>query len=411
MARIRVNTEDLQAKAKDFETAADAFARAGDDIAAAAMSMPSYDGQLSGPARKAGYEIQSQAREMKTALTNDALYLQKAAQDFEAMDNQTVEAIGASQASLTYALMGMETGGNPSDYPHPPYDRMVAGSDISYEYQPENRTIIIVYKGKFYTFPFDPNDPSIPPEPFRGIIDKIIHNCDDVSVAAANLDGDLLLTGIGLIPFIGDIAMAFGIVWQSLRDESLDLWGLGTGFIAKGVEQVLEGKGKEQLARLAGPILGTIASIPTLQEDFKALADAYNEAPSLEEIHRLCDPNNRFVISVKDDIVDHDGFSPVPVPQDPQSTPTPPGSTPGAGAGSGSTATPSNVPSPAQTPAQIPTQTPTPTDTQANPASSQTHSDTPPPTSTPSGTPPNPFQTTTPDPTVQPTQTPTQPSK
>jgi hypothetical protein len=60
MARIRVDTEDLKAKAKDFESAAEAFARAGDDIAAAAMAMPSYDGQLSGPAPKAGYEIQRQ---------------------------------------------------------------------------------------------------------------------------------------------------------------------------------------------------------------------------------------------------------------------------------------------------------------------------------------------------------------
>jgi uncharacterized protein YukE len=73
MTRIRVNTEDLKAKAKDFESAADAFSRAGDDIAAAAAAMPSYDGQLSGPARKAGAEIQSQARDMKTTLTNDAI--------------------------------------------------------------------------------------------------------------------------------------------------------------------------------------------------------------------------------------------------------------------------------------------------------------------------------------------------
>jgi hypothetical protein len=101
MSRIRVNTEDLKDKAKDFESAAEAFARAGDDIAAAAMAMPSYDGQLSGPARKAGYEIQSQAREMKTALTNDALYLQNAAKDFERVDNQTIDLLALNQDTLS----------------------------------------------------------------------------------------------------------------------------------------------------------------------------------------------------------------------------------------------------------------------------------------------------------------------
>jgi hypothetical protein len=100
MTRIRVNTEDLKNKAKDFESAADAFNRAGDEIAAA-MSMPSYDGQLSGPARKAGYEIQSQAREMKTALSANAESLKKAAQAFEEVDNQTADILGENTALMS----------------------------------------------------------------------------------------------------------------------------------------------------------------------------------------------------------------------------------------------------------------------------------------------------------------------
>jgi hypothetical protein len=103
MTRIRVNTEDLKNKAKDFESAADAFNRAGDEIAALAMSMPSYDGQLSGPARKAGYEIQSQAREMKTALSGDAESLRKAAQAFEEVDNRTIDILGENTALLSNA--------------------------------------------------------------------------------------------------------------------------------------------------------------------------------------------------------------------------------------------------------------------------------------------------------------------
>jgi uncharacterized protein YukE len=103
MTRIRVNTDVLKTKAKDFETAADAFNRAGDDIAAAAAAMPSYDGQLSGPARLAGYEIQRQARDMKAALSSDAQSLQKAAQDFENVENQAENVFNQNQEILLAA--------------------------------------------------------------------------------------------------------------------------------------------------------------------------------------------------------------------------------------------------------------------------------------------------------------------
>ncbi len=109
MARIRVNTEDLKTKAKDFDSAAEAFNRAGDDILAAAMAMPSYDGQLSGPARKAGYEIQTQFREIKAALSSDAEFLRKKAQAYEEVDNQTVDLLAQNQEILlSYSSEGVK---------------------------------------------------------------------------------------------------------------------------------------------------------------------------------------------------------------------------------------------------------------------------------------------------------------
>jgi uncharacterized protein YukE len=405
MARIRVDTEELRKSAKEIAASADAVGKAGDEILAVAASLPSYEGQLSGPAHKAGYEIQSRMRDLKTALAGDSDLLYKAAQDFEAVDGQAVGAIGENQSSLACALSGIKGEHKGSEYPHPPFTRMVAGSDISYEYMPETKTIIIVYRGKFYEIPYDPNNPGVPPEPYRGIIEKIIHNCDDVEAALTNLDGDLLLAGIGLLPFVGDIAMAFGIVWQSLRNQSLDLWDLGIGFISKGIEKVLEGFGKDNAAKFVSPVLGTVASIPTIKDDFDALADAYNEAPSLEDIHKLCNPDNGVVISVKDDLVDHNGFSPAPVPQDPQTTLTPQAPDKGASTPSGATATPSATPEPVQTPTQ--TQTSTPTTTPGNPDTLQSPTQPTTPSPTPSGTPTSPYQTTTPDPTLQPTQTPT----
>jgi uncharacterized protein YukE len=132
MARIRVNTEDLKEKAKDFDSAAEAFTRAGDEIIAAAMAMPSYDGQLSGPARKAGYEIQSQARKLKTALSKNADSLRKAAQAFEDVDNQTVSILFENQASLKKI----------PPIPLTPGD-MVGTKDFGYQITYENGFIVI----------------------------------------------------------------------------------------------------------------------------------------------------------------------------------------------------------------------------------------------------------------------------
>jgi uncharacterized protein YukE len=100
MVRIRVNIEDLKENAKDYDSVSGAVNRAGDDILAVAMAMPSYDGQLSGPARKAGYEIQTQCRELKAALSSNAESLRKSAQAFEEVDNRAIDVLSQSQEEL-----------------------------------------------------------------------------------------------------------------------------------------------------------------------------------------------------------------------------------------------------------------------------------------------------------------------
>ncbi len=132
MARIRVNTDDLKTKAKDFDSAADAFNQAGDDILAAAMAMPSYDGQLSGPARKAGYEIQTQCRELKAALSNNAESIRKAAQAFEEVDNQAVDVFGQNQEMLL--AVGSTPGVSYSS----------GDSYLGYKYDEDNPSVIII---------------------------------------------------------------------------------------------------------------------------------------------------------------------------------------------------------------------------------------------------------------------------
>ncbi|MBN1439784.1 MAG: WXG100 family type VII secretion target [Anaerolineales bacterium] len=101
MARIKVNTEELKTKAEDFASAGDAFNRAGEEVLATALSLPSYDGQLSGAARKAAYDLQSQAQEMNTLLVGDAEALRKTANDFDAVDNLTVNTLNQYQETLS----------------------------------------------------------------------------------------------------------------------------------------------------------------------------------------------------------------------------------------------------------------------------------------------------------------------
>jgi uncharacterized protein YukE len=119
MDRIRVDTEELRKSAKDIAASADAIGKAGDEILAVAASLPSYEGQLSGPARKAGYEIQSQLRDLKTALAADSDSLLKTAQAFETVDAATVQNLGENTALLSSGgqdggLTPIRQGGSPT---------------------------------------------------------------------------------------------------------------------------------------------------------------------------------------------------------------------------------------------------------------------------------------------------------
>jgi uncharacterized protein YukE len=135
MTRIRVNTDDLIIKAKDFDSAADSYYKAGDEILSVAMSMPSYEGQLSNPARAAGYEIQSQTRYVNTSLSGIAQSLRKTAQAFADADNQAIGVFSQSQESLL-AASSLFGGFNPA--------RSSGDSYLGYNYDPANPSVIII---------------------------------------------------------------------------------------------------------------------------------------------------------------------------------------------------------------------------------------------------------------------------
>lgn len=109
MDRIRVNTEELRQKSKVFKSSADVYAQAGKDILSFVAGLPSYDGQLSGPARATALEINRQCQDLHDCLISDAQSLVKTAKAFEDVDNQIINAL--SDAQLAIANTPLTTGG------------------------------------------------------------------------------------------------------------------------------------------------------------------------------------------------------------------------------------------------------------------------------------------------------------
>jgi uncharacterized protein YukE len=104
MERIRVDSDELKAKSKAFETSAGIFAEAGKEILAVAAALPSYDGQLSGPARAAALEINKQCQDIHTALTTDADSLMRIAKAFEETDLQTIQLFSGYQNTISRSV-------------------------------------------------------------------------------------------------------------------------------------------------------------------------------------------------------------------------------------------------------------------------------------------------------------------
>jgi hypothetical protein len=81
---------------------------------AVALSMPSYEGRLSGPARAAGYEIQRQCRDLGSNLLGDSDSLNAAVQAYESIDDQTVREIRLNLELLSSArpseIKGIDVG-------------------------------------------------------------------------------------------------------------------------------------------------------------------------------------------------------------------------------------------------------------------------------------------------------------
>jgi hypothetical protein len=288
MGRIRVNTDDLKAKVKDFESAANAFNTAGDDILATAMSMPSYEGQLSGPARAAGYEIQRQSREVQTLLSGDAQSLQKTAQDFENVNNQTVDIIGENTALLSdspiYGGPGGEgdapikQGGNPDLLAYYDYGDSVIfcknGECLTVTITDKNRAMIEQYEKSVDDYCKALADMvSIIRDLCKGTFDSVTIACVLVILA---------LSGVILWEFVGALAWAFNISAATVAeaktavDTAMAVLGIARAATGTDVSDILKHMGLDPIDPWKFD-----EAIKKITQDEEIYTKAYNDATNI----------------------------------------------------------------------------------------------------------------------------------
>jgi hypothetical protein len=219
MARIRVDTDELKRSAKDLAASADSVGRAGDEILAVAMALPSYEGQLSGPARAAGYEVQRRARDMQAALAGDANLLASNAASFEAVDNQTVGLLAQNQDAILAAppaeIRGVDVG----------------DSYLGYRDDGLSDTVILCMYGVCREIPRAGNEEAIKKfeenaDDYKEQKEKMMDDFYKTCVAAVAATGALIvlsvatagvatvIAGIGVVGGIGSEALA----WKAGKD-------------------------------------------------------------------------------------------------------------------------------------------------------------------------------------------------
>lgn len=90
MARIKVNTQQLINEGSEIEGISGEFEAISTILRNAAANVKSYDGQLSGPALKAGLEAAQEAKNIRTSLENNGGSLRRTGEAFERAENEAI---------------------------------------------------------------------------------------------------------------------------------------------------------------------------------------------------------------------------------------------------------------------------------------------------------------------------------
>lgn len=91
MPPIKIDTDLLRHMAKRLEMISCDYEKIGSELAVRSNQVPSYGGQLSTPAHKAGMTSQYEANSLRDLLKEHAVRLENIAREFERVDGETVE--------------------------------------------------------------------------------------------------------------------------------------------------------------------------------------------------------------------------------------------------------------------------------------------------------------------------------
>jgi uncharacterized protein YukE len=268
MERIKIDTDLLKEKSKVFETSAGVYAQAGSELLSFVAGLPSYDGQLSGPARATALEVNRQCQELYDCYLNDAKSLVKTAQAFEDVDNSVIKnmndltnilvefenkietGVGNIAGGIPGFIEGLVIGATGSlligmggeqivvdkvkEIINGELDDHIRGgsSSIGYDYDPLTKTLKIWWKGEMKTYTnLGPSDTW--PEDLRDFKDAV-NGVDDAKKELLGAEfGNILAMGYDIT------ALIFPPAFEGAMATSITAIGADVGTMYNLVEKEL----------------------------------------------------------------------------------------------------------------------------------------------------------------------------
>jgi uncharacterized protein YukE len=307
MERIRVDTDKLKEKSKEFETSAGVFSKAGNEILTVAAGLPSYDGQLSTPARAAALEINRQSQDLHRSFMNISQSLTKTAQAFEEVDNQTVEILrGNSELISNAPIYGGPGGEN--------YVPKKQGGNHDLGYDDYGDYIIVWKNGESQTIIITNEN--------RSWVEKYEKDVDDYCKYLAEFLEtlrDLMLRGLG----IGQIVLIL-VILVTLALISPEI--MAYLIVSLGIDPELLGRIMENAQELVVHFIGE--DVDNLEEKLASLLDPLDPNKYLNDIKNLLQYGQGASQALSDAENDWNALVPTPTPSGPTLVPVPTPSTP-----------------------------------------------------------------------------------
>jgi hypothetical protein len=303
--RIRVDTDELKTKSKALETSAGVFAQAGKDILAYAASLPSYDGQLSTPARAAALEINRQCQDVHSSYMSDSQSLARTAQAFADVDNQTVDVFGENTALLSESPLYGGPGGEVA-----PNKR--GGNYNFLGYEDYGDYVILWKNGEPHTI--------IVTDENRAMVEKYEKDVDDYCKNLADFLAtlrDLMLQGMGIaqIALLICVLVALGFISMEI---------VGFLILSLGISAELLGSAMDNAKDLVAHFFGEYGD--DLAEKLGSLFNPADPNKYVNDIKNLMQYGQAATQAYDDAQSDWNALVPTPTPSGPTAVPaeTPP---------------------------------------------------------------------------------------